>query len=379
MLAAVHSMPWVAVRPGQSIADRLSGLAPSAEVRTFALADLPGARSPLYVGWALLLSLLVVAWLRPEWRRSVRVGTAVLSLALTFLTFLPGGAAVRASGFREADGPSTDFLAGTWLALVGMLLVASGVSTLAASPKPSTPPEPTPVRPTPAAVTVAADSTAPADPTPIFVPPPGWAARPRPAAVPWWRRPWLVTGVVAACVAGAVLVGALVWHVAAHPPATRRGELAALVVARPADSAPARPAAVDDRVNVPQLLPPGGPDALILAAQLLDVRHAAGAAWTRPDTASVTVTLLQFDSREQADQFQQSYAEFERRARGRGGEVGIPDVPGATAFTGEGQGQAEVDAVAHRDDIVVLISADGGPPDTIAVVESLVREQYNRL
>ncbi|MFJ8582890.1 hypothetical protein [Micromonospora sp. NPDC093277] len=302
----------------------------------------------------------------------------MLSLALTFLTFLPGGAAIRASGFREADGPSTDFLAGTWLALVGMLLVASAVSTLAASPKPSTPPEPTPVRPTPAAETVAADSTAPADPTPIFVPPPGWAALPRPAAVPWWRRPWLVTGVVAACVAGAVLVGAVVWLVA-HPPATRRSELAALVVARPADSTPAQPAAVDDRVNVPQILPPWGPDALILTAQLLDVRHAAGAAWTRPDTASVTVTLLQFDSREQADQFQQSYAEFERRARGPGSEENIPDVPGATAFTGEGQGQAEVDAVAHRDDIVVLISADGGPPDTIAVVESLVREQYDRL
>ncbi|MFJ8582891.1 hypothetical protein [Micromonospora sp. NPDC093277] len=66
MLADVHFMPWVAVRPGQSIADRLLGLAPSAEVRTFALTDLPGARSSLYVGWALLLSLLVVAWVRPE-------------------------------------------------------------------------------------------------------------------------------------------------------------------------------------------------------------------------------------------------------------------------------------------------------------------------
>ncbi|WP_091343434.1 hypothetical protein [Micromonospora rhizosphaerae] len=380
LLANAHSLPWVAVRPGQSIEDRLLGQAPSAEVRTYALTDLPGARTSLYVGWALLLSLLVVAWVRPEWRRGVRVAASVLPLALALLTFVPGGAAISASGFPEAEGPSTDFLAGTWLALVGMLLVAGAVSTLAASPKPLAPPRPAPVRPTPAAETVAAGPSAPATPSPLplAVPGPGWSTRP--PSVTWWRRPWLVTGVVAGSVAGAVLVGAVIWQVA-HPPATRHGELAALVVAAPADSAPGQPAAVDDQVNVARLLPLGGDlRALMLAAQVRnDVRHAAGAAWTRPDSASVTVALLQFDSPEVADQFQQSYVEIERDAWGPGGEVDIPDVPGATAFTGEGQGRAEVHAVAHRDEIVVLVAATGGPPDAIAAVKSLVREQYDRL
>lgn len=105
LLANAHSLPWVAVRPGQSIEDRLLGQAPSAEVRTYALTDLPGARTSLYVGWALLLSLLVVAWVRPEWRRGVRVAASVLPLALALLTFVPGGAAISASGFPRPRDP----------------------------------------------------------------------------------------------------------------------------------------------------------------------------------------------------------------------------------------------------------------------------------
>ncbi|MBM0238128.1 hypothetical protein JNW88_14970 [Micromonospora sp. ATA32] len=92
VLASAHSMPWVAVRPGQSIDDLLLGRAPSPEVRTYALADLPGFRTSLYVGWVLLLALLVMAWARPQWRHGVRVAASVLSVALAILTFLPGGA-----------------------------------------------------------------------------------------------------------------------------------------------------------------------------------------------------------------------------------------------------------------------------------------------
>ncbi|MFE9955804.1 hypothetical protein [Micromonospora sp. NPDC005299] len=107
------------------------------------------------------------------------------------------------------------------------------------------------------------------------------------------------------------------------------------------------------------------------------VQHAAGAAWTRPDSASVTVTLLQFDSVSAADQFQQSYVDLQPPTRGLGDLVEIPDVPGAMAFTGEDQ--SEVRAVAHRDKIVVLVTVAGGPPDAVTTIESLVREQYGRL
>lgn len=380
MLVIAHSMSWVSIRPGQTIDDRLLGRAPSTEVRTYALSDLPAARTSLYVGWILLAALLAVAWARPQWHRGVRVSAWVLTLAVALLTFVPGGAALRASGFREADGPDTDFRSGTWLALLGMLLVVSAISSLTASPRPSTPAGPAPVDPTPTADTVAADPPAPAGPTPIVVPRPGWALGP--ASPPWWRRPWPVTGVVAGAVAAAALIGAVAWQVA-HPPAARPGhggDLDTVVVTSPADATPATPAAVDNRVDTARILPVGGDlRALMLAAEVRTVRHAAGVAWTRPDTATVTVTLLQFESAKVAEQFQQSYVELERDVVGPGGVVEIPDVPGATAFTGAGQGGAEVDAIARRAEIIVLVGADGGPPDIIANVESLVREQYARL
>ncbi|MBM0238127.1 hypothetical protein JNW88_14965 [Micromonospora sp. ATA32] len=152
-------------------------------------------------------------------------------------------------------------------------------------------------------------------------------------------------------------------------------------MARPADSARATPAAVGDRVNITRVLPlDGDMRALMLVAQVHNnVRHAAGAAWTRPDAASVTVTLLQFDAAEVADEFQQSYDDLQRSTRGPGDVVEIPDVPGASAFTGEGEVRAEVLAVARRNEIVVLVTVTGGPPDTVTAVETLVREQYDRL
>jgi len=57
----------------------------------------------------------------------------------------------------------------------------------------------------------------------------------------------------------------------------------------------------------------------------------------------------------------------------------LPDVPGAEAFSGEERGRAEVNAVAHRDEVVVLVSATGGPADINATVNGLIRAQYDRL
>ncbi|WP_319460217.1 hypothetical protein [Micromonospora sp. RTP1Z1] len=365
VLAAAHSVPWVAVRP-----------APSDEVRTYALTDFPGSRTSLYVGWVLLLAMLVAAWVRPQWRPGTRLVAWVLSVALTLLTFLPGSEAMDARGFPEAHSPHSEFLTGTWVALAGMLALARAVSTLTAAPQPPTPASPIPAEPAPVAETIATEPPAPAGPTSIFAPSPHWTARP--ALVPWWRRPWRVAGVVAACVAAAALVGTVAWY-AIHARVDRDGDLGALVVTLPADSTPTTPAAVDDRVDTTRIVPLSEDfRSMMLAVEVRNtVQHAAGAAWTRPDSATVTVTLLQFDSASTAEEFQQSYADLQPPGRGPGDLVQIPDVPGAMAFTNNGQ--AEVRAIAHRDEIVVLVTMAGVPPDAVTAVETLVREQYGRL
>jgi hypothetical protein len=378
LLAGAGSLPWVAVRPGQSGADRLFGVAPSTEVRTYTLTDLPGTARSLYVGWGLLLALVVVAWMRPSWRRGVRVAAAVLTVALAFLTFLPGGAAVRANGFPQAGGPDTEFLAGTWLALLGMSLMAGAASTLAAT-RPAAPPgTPALAHPAPAVESGAVDPSPPGGPVPIAASGGRWSVRP--VADPWWHRRGLVAGVAAGAVAALALVGAVLWQLA-HPPVDPHADLPALVVARPVDSTPATAAAVDDRVTIGRIVPFSGGDmrAVLLAAEVRDgVRHAAGVAWNRP-AASVTVTLLQFDSATAADHFQQSYDDLRRHAPGFGEVVEIPDVPGATAYPGQGEEGTEVDAVAHRGEIVVLVTAAGGAAGAVTVAETALREQYDRL
>ncbi|WNM41519.1 hypothetical protein RMN56_09320 [Micromonospora halotolerans] len=371
VLAAAHSMPWVAVRPGQSTDDLLLGRPPSGEVRTYALTDFPGSRASLYVGWVLLLVMLVAAWVRPRWRPGARLGAGVLGVALTLFAFLSGGDAVDASGFPRADHPQSEFLAGIWLAVAGTLLLAAAVPTLAAAPKAPVEARPTPAEPAPLS------ETAPATPpAPAFAPGPHRTAT-RPAQASWWRRPGPVIG-VAAAVAAAAIVGTVVWY-AVHARAGQDRDLGALVVAIPADSTPTTPAAVDDQVNITRILPLGEDfrSLMLVAAVRNTVQHAAGAAWTRPDSASVTVTLLQFDSVSAADQFQQSYVDLQPPAGGLGNLVEIPDVPGALTFTDEDR--TEVRGVARRNEIIVLVSVGGGPPDAVTTVESLVREQYGRL
>ncbi|MEU1685283.1 hypothetical protein [Micromonospora sp. NPDC005707] len=375
VLATAHSAPWLAVRPGQSTEDLMLGRAPSDEVRTYALTDFPGSRASLYAGWALLLAMLVAAWVRPQWRTGTRLAAWLLGVALTLLTFLPGSDAVDASGFPQADRPHSEFLTGTWLALAGTLMLAAAVSTLTAAPAPPAAAHPTPAESAPGTESIAVDRPDPAGPAPVFAPDPHRAARPAP--VPWWRRPWPVIG-LAASVAGAAVVGTVVWY-AVHARVDPDRDLGALVVAGPADSTPTTPAAVDDRVDITRIVPLGEDfrSLVLVAAVRSTVLHAAGAAWTRPDSTSVTVTLLQFDSVSAADQFQQSYVSLQPAARGLGDLAEIRDVPGAMTFTGEGQ--TEVRAVAHRDEIVVLVTVAGGPPDAATTVESLVREQYGRL
>jgi hypothetical protein len=426
-LAAVHSAKWVAVRPGQTFEDQLLGRAPSDEVLLYGLADFPVLQAVLFAGWGLLLAMMVAAWVRPKWRQGLQAAAVVLGLALTFLTLLIGSDAVDASGFVADLHPHSEFLKGTWLALGGTVALVRAVLILTVVPKPSPAARPIPAQPTPLADTTSpadtappadttavgepappagtappADTTAVGEPAPlagtaaggsapavetiaarrpalagpssIVIPPSQWT--PRPAPIPWWRRPWRVAGAVVAFVAAVAFVGSATWSVI-HAQQGRDGDLGPLVVTLPADSTPTTPAAVDDRLDATRIVPLSGDfQSLILAGQLSNtVEHAAGAAWTRPDSATVTVTLLQFDSRSSAAAFQQSYTELQPPGIGPGDSV--PDVPGALAFTD--LGHAEVRAIAHRDETVMLVTMAGGPSDAITTVESVIREQYGRL
>ncbi|MFC5925233.1 hypothetical protein [Micromonospora vulcania] len=381
-LAQATSMPWVTVHEGQGVVDRLIGVTPSTEVRTYGLTDLPGFAPWLYVGWGLLLALLVAAWVRPAWRQGVQMAAVLISVVLAVVTLLPGGVAVSASGFQPDNHPSTDFLAGVWSALLGMLLLAGAIATLPAVPMPATPtaaalPEVVPTDPSqpetaPADEPAAADPAAPVDSAPFV-----WqSARvgTRPAA-PWWRRPGPLAGGLAGLVAVAVLA-TVIWYATRPAAEPQPADLASLVVASPADSTPASPAGAEDRVDLSRILPLSDSRAMLLAEQARDeVEHTAGAAWTRPDATSVTVTLLQFGTASSADQFQRTYVDLQQATPGN--LVEIDDVPGAMAFVGDDR--AGIWAVAVREEIVVLVSAVGGSSGTLTAIEPLVREQYDRL
>ncbi|MEV1331302.1 hypothetical protein AB0J20_17205 [Micromonospora costi] len=418
-----HTLPWVSVRPGQDIVHRLIGQTPSDEVRTFTLADLPGSLVALHLGWLALVTLLVLAWIRPQWRDAVRIGSGAAALTVTALTFLPSGAALRATGFPTADQPSTSYLSGTWLALAGMLLLSGALSTLLAPSKPSASAPPAPATAPdgsrspdtehrsavhrPAAVTghgARTDAPAPAGassapvaartdpdpPAPLFGPPPGTAPQPVAASRP--RRPLRVAATALGAVAAVLLVTVLAWPRAERPAARDTAEvaepsapatgLAALLVPAPDDATPGPAPVAHDRVDVTRIVTLDQPGGLPLVTQLADVRHAAGAAWTEPSSASMMVVLLQFGTPDLAAAFQASYADLERERRAPGSEVALTSVPGAAAFvgpTGDGAILPEVHAVAQHDDIVVLVSAGGGAADDATAAETLLRLQYDRL
>lgn len=108
---------------------------PATVVRTYRLADLSGAATPLYVGWVVLFGLFVVAWVRAGWRRTLlRVAVAV-DVVLAFVTFDLARTALGLSGFREQDYPTTEFRSGVWLASFGAVVVTLAVAALAAPPR----------------------------------------------------------------------------------------------------------------------------------------------------------------------------------------------------------------------------------------------------
>ncbi|MGV9216288.1 hypothetical protein ACTFTM_30925 [Micromonospora sp. RB23] len=369
MLIAARSLPWVSVSRGEYAVDRMFGRAPSSEVRTFMLTDLPGYWQPLVVGWAALLVVLVLAWVRPVWRFGLRLAAILLGVVLGVGTLLPATAAIDVSGFPLKDGPSADLLGGVWPAVFGVVLLVRAVLVL---PEPTTPtaPEAPPV--VPADGPAGTDPPAAADSTPFV-----WQGSRRNvrAAAPWWRRPGPVAGVVAGLASAAVLV-TVVWY-ATHPAhVDQDGGLGALVVGAPAGSAPVTPVAVDDRVDLGRILPLTDERTFLLTQQAGgDMVHVAGSAWKRSDDATVSITLIQFGSAESADQFQRTYADLQRATPG--GLSPLADVPGAAVFVAAGRAGAW--GLAGRDDVVVVVSAVGGSSDTAPVVESLVREQYDRL
>ncbi|MEH1165840.1 hypothetical protein V6V47_10680 [Micromonospora sp. CPCC 205539] len=369
LLITARSMPWVAVQRGEFAVDRMFGRAPSTEVRTYVLTDLAGYWQPLYVGWALLVGLVVAVWVRPSWRFGLGLAAMLLGVVLGVGTLLPATAAIDVSGFPLKDGPSTDLLGGVWSALFGVVLLVRAVTAL---PEPSTPaaPEATPV--VPVDEPVATDLPAAADSTPFVWQ--GSRRNDRPAA-PWWRRPGPIVGLVAGLATAAVLV-TVIWHATRPAPVDQHAGLGALVVVAPAGSTPVAPAAVDDQVDLGRILPLTRERTFLLAEQTSGgVLHVAGSAWTRPDGASVSITLLRFSSVESADQFRRTYADLERATPGEATQ--FADVPGATIFVAAEQ--TGVWALAGRDAVVMVVSAVGGSSNTVPVVESLVREQYGRL
>ncbi|MFG1884146.1 hypothetical protein [Micromonospora sp. NPDC049102] len=368
LLISARSMSWVTVRPNGFAVDRLFGRAPSTEARTFGLTDLAGYWQPLYVGWALLLVLLVAAWVRPQWRFGVRLAAILLGVVLGVGTLLPATAAIDVSGFPADDHPDADLLGGVWSALFGVLLLVRAVTALP-EPEPATPTAPEPATPTAAAVFV--DESAATDSTPFV-----WqGSRPntRPE-VPWWRRPAPITGVLAV-LGVAVLLVTVSWR-AIGSADDQTPDLGALVVAAPAGWAPATPAVADDQVDLGRVLPLSEARAHLLAEQTGgDLVHAAASAWTRPDATLVSITLLQFGSAGSADQFQRSYSDLREATPGE--VTPLAEVPGSAAFVNAER--TGVWAVAGRHEIVLIVSAVGGPPGSVPVVESLVREQYDRL
>ncbi|MFI5926296.1 hypothetical protein ACIA3K_09920 [Micromonospora sp. NPDC051543] len=362
MLISAWSLPWVSVSRGEYAVDRLFGRAPSGEVRTFMLTDLAGYWQPLVFGWAALLVLLALAWVRPVWRFWLRLAAILLGVVVGVGTLLPATAAIDVSGFPVDDHPDTDLLNGVSLGLFGVVLLARAVTTLPEPPAPAVP-EAVPF--------VFVDEPIAANTTPFV-----WqGSRPnvRPAA-PWWRRPAPVAGVLA--VLGiAVLLITVTWR-AIDPVDDQTPDLGALMVAASAGWASAAPAAGDDPVDLGRVLPLSEARAHLLAEQAGgDVIQTAASAWTGPDATLVSITLLEFSSAGSADQFQRSYSDLREATPGE--VTPLAELPGSAVFVDAER--TGVWAVAGRDEVVLIVSAVGGQPGTVPVVESLVREQYDRL
>ncbi|MEU7774068.1 hypothetical protein AB0C44_22335 [Micromonospora taraxaci] len=209
---------------------------------------------------------------------------------------------------------------------------------------------------------------------------------PHPPVKPWWHRLVLIVSLVAGGLAGLAFVLATPFlslialsafqgdRMLVEP----RPELGALVVAGPADSTPAVPVAANDTVDFDRLLPGADTQHLLLTPQVrADLRHAAGVAWTQPDNTAVTVTLLEFASKEVAVEFSRSYIELQLASHDT---VTIGGDGPAMAFL-EAEASA-ISGVEIADEVLIFVRADSPAdrlPDTVVAVESLLREQRDRL
>ncbi|MGW1448215.1 hypothetical protein [Micromonospora taraxaci] len=158
-----------------------------------------------------------------------------------------------------------------------------------------------------------------------------------------------------------------------------RPDLGALVVAGPADSTPAVPIATNDTVDFDRLLPGADTQHLLLTPQVrADLRHAAGAAWTQPDNTAVTVTLLEFESSQAAAEFSHSCIELQLANHDK---VTIAGRDGPAMAFLEAEARA-ISAVEMADEVLIFVRAVSPAdrlPDTVVAVESLLREQRDRL
>ncbi|MEU8218796.1 hypothetical protein AB0C47_23905 [Micromonospora taraxaci] len=209
---------------------------------------------------------------------------------------------------------------------------------------------------------------------------------PHPPVKPSWHRLVLIVSLVAGGLAGLAFVLATPFlslialsafqgdRMLVEP----RPDLGALVVAGPADSTPAVPVAANDKVDFDRLLPGADTQHLLLTPQVrADLHHAAGVAWTQPDNTAVTVTLLEFASKEVAVEFSRSYIELQLASHDT---VTIGGDGPAMAFL-EAEASA-ISAVEIADEVLIFVRADSPAdrlPDTVVAVESLLHEQRDRL
>ncbi|SIR91930.1 hypothetical protein SAMN05444858_12757 [Micromonospora avicenniae] len=386
-LVGAQFMPWVAVRTADTL-DRLFGEDPEQAARGYRLVDLSEAAIPLLVGWVVLFGAFAAAWVKPDWRRMLLRLVCVADVVIVFLTFDLGRHAVDASGARASDNPAADIQSGALLALLGALLVTVALGTLMApgrarpenetSQPPAAPPghDPRSMSPSPQPTTV---SQARASQSPVAT---GWSARPE--WVPWWRRRGPVTALVLGVITAVAVAGGTAWFALNRPPAPRDhpSDLREFLVDAPVGSAP-NPDVIgtDGRLSISQatqLIDAAEPGDII---SLLGMRRAVTEGWTEGNGTSVTVTLIQFGSNDEASGFLETYC---RRARTkRISESATTTGPqGSQSFVDparDDKGRVQVDAIAQRQDVVLLITeAQPGSVD-VARVHALVQDQYDRL
>ncbi|MFD0787454.1 hypothetical protein ACFQZ8_26425, partial [Micromonospora azadirachtae] len=210
----------------------------------------------------------------------------------------------------------------------------------------------------------------------------GWSARPE--WLPWWRRRGPVTALALGAIAAVAVAGGTVWFALNRPPAPRdhSSDLRAFLVDAPVGSAPNPDVlGTDGELSIAQatqLIDADAPGDIIT---LLGMHRAVTEGWTEANGTSVTVTLIQFESNDEASGFLETYCRRAQTKRGSG-STATAGPQGSQSFvdpTRDDKGRVQVDAIAQRQDVVLLITeAQPGSVDA-ARVNTLVQDQYDRL